>query len=134
MKSDEIYLIDTHYLIWDMMAHHSFTDYVENLLVENVGKCFYSTISYWEMAMLISKGRLEIHVSISQFFHDLEKKRNIRPLNLTPEIGDLVRQFVNEINGDPADRIIVATALHHKAILVTADENLKSLSFVETIK
>lgn len=131
MKFDKIYLIDTHYLIWDMMAHPSFNTKVENLLTENEGNCFYSVISYWELAMLIAKGRLKIDVSIAQFFQDVEKKRNLRPLHLTPEIGDLVRQFISEINGDPADRIIVATALNYKAILVTADENLRSLSFVD---
>lgn len=133
MDFEKMFLIDTHYLIWDMAAHPIYSKKTEELFSEFEGQCYYSSISYWEIGMLIGKGRLKMNSSISQFFQDLERKSKIKALHITPEIGDYVKQFVHEINGDPADRILVATAMVHRAILVTADENLKSLSFIDTL-
>ncbi len=126
-------LVDTHYLIWDLMGHARFSKKAEALLKKNKGNCYISTISYWEMGMLVGKNRVQLSVTINQFFKDLIKKRAYKVLPLTAEIGDLTRQFSNAINGDPADRIIVATAMAHDAQLMTEDNNLKTLSFLETI-
>ena len=47
----------------------------------------------------------------------------IRELPLTGEIAIIAGELEN-LHGDPADRIIAATAIAHDATLMTADENL----------
>jgi len=83
--------------------------------------------------MLLGKNRIELPVTVEQFFDDLTKKRGYRTLPLTATIGDITRKFSKIINGDPADRIITATAIAYDAVLLTKDSNLLSLSFVETL-
>ena len=55
----------------------------------------------------------------------------MRLLPLTPEIAALSETL--SINGDPADRIIVATALVHQCALLTKDGNIKDSGVVKTI-
>jgi len=52
---------------------------------------------------------------------------------ITPEIADLSTQLPEEINRDPADRIIVATSLVRRIPLVTADNNLNQSDIIPTI-
>jgi len=52
---------------------------------------------------------------------------------LSPEIAELSADLPSEINQDPADRIICATAILNDSQLVTADKNLRNSKSVKTI-
>lgn len=52
---------------------------------------------------------------------------------ITPEIADLSVNLPEEINQDPADRLISATSIVYKAPLVTADKNLLKSKRVKTV-
>lgn len=127
-------LVDTHYLIWDLMGHIRFSKQIEKTLKSNQGNCYISPISYWEVGMLLGKKRIELPVTVEQFFADLKKKRAYKELPITAAIGEITRKFSKIINGDPADRILVATAMSQDAVLLTKDTNLLSLSFLETLE
>jgi PIN domain nuclease of toxin-antitoxin system len=49
------------------------------------------------------------------------------------EISQNVNDYANEINGDPADRIIAARTLSMDAVLLTRDKNLIAASFPKTL-
>jgi PIN domain nuclease of toxin-antitoxin system len=81
-----------------------------------------SAFSFWELAMLIAKSRLRSLKSAGEQWAKL-LAAGIRELPLTGEIAILAGEIEN-LNGDPADRIIAATAIAHDATLMTADANL----------
>jgi PIN domain nuclease of toxin-antitoxin system len=81
-----------------------------------------SAFSFWEFAMLIAKSRLRSLKSAGEQRAKL-LAAGIRELPLTGEIAILAGEIEN-LNGDPADRIIAATAIAHNATLMTADANL----------
>lgn len=125
-------IVDTHYLIWDLQGHPRFENalpYLDSFDDE----VYISSISFWELGMLVGKGKISLPFSIEQFFSDLIRLRGYKILHLTPAISDLVSQYANEINGDPADRVIAATAMVYGATLLTADLDLKRLSFIRTV-
>ena len=125
-------VVDTHYLIWDLQGNSRFDLALPQL--EKFGtEVYISSISYWEIGMLVGKGKISLPYSIKQFFSDLIRLRGYKVLHITPEISDLIAQYANEINGDPADRVITATALANKATLLTADLDLRGLSFLKTV-
>lgn len=123
-------IVDTHYLIWEMQGSERF-DTALPFLKKYGSEVYISSISYWELGMLVGKKKISLPFSINQFFKDLIRLRGYKVLNVTPEIADVVSQYANDINGDPADRVIAATALVHKAQLLTADMNLRSLKFLD---
>ena len=53
-------------------------------------------------------------------------------LDVSPPIAT-VAGLLKDLHGDPADRIIVATALHHGATLVTKDDEIQSWGAVSTV-
>ena len=72
-----------------------------------------SAISFWEMAMLIAKGRLRAIDSADETRAEM-LAAGLRELPLTGDIAILAAQLQN-LNGDPADRIIAATAIAYEA-------------------
>lgn len=91
-----------------------------------------SDITLWEIAMLIAKGRLDPGTDAGAFIDDVLTSRAVRVLPITPQIAVLAQSRAL-LHGDPADRIIAATALAHGAVLVTADAALRKLPVLETI-
>ena len=102
----------------------------------NVGirvRLIISEISLWEIAMIIKKRRLIIEVPYLEFIDLIKSSNNYLVKGISPEIADLSVYIPDEINPDPADRIICATAKVYNSPLVTADKNLLKSKSVSTI-
>ena len=69
----------------------------------------------------------EVHSSIDLYKDALDIQE------ITPEIADLSVNFDSEINNDPADRLIAATAILSNAPIITADQNLRKATMIKTI-
>jgi len=52
---------------------------------------------------------------------------------ISPEIAELSVNFGPEINNDPADRLIAATSILKNIPIITADQNLRNATILETI-
>lgn len=85
-------------------------------------------ISLWEIAMLVSKGRLDPGADSQKFIQLVLTARDIKVLPITPEIAARSAQPDFCSHGDPADRIIAASAILHKSKLVTSDRKLATVT------
>lgn len=92
-----------------------------------------SIISCWEVAMLVHKGRLKLDRETLIWIRRALAKPKVQLLPLTPEITVFSAEYGDSLHGDPADRMIVATAQLSKAGLVTADERIKGCGLCKTI-
>lgn len=116
-------LLDTHVVIWltsggPAIGKQSRALY-EQALKNN--ELSISAISFWEMAMLVAKGRLGAVQSPAQHRSQI-LNAGARELPVTGDIAILAAGL--DLHGDPADRFIVATAIAHDATLMTADRAL----------
>lgn len=89
-------------------------------------------ITLWEVAMLLHKRRLIVQAEPVSFINRLLAARRVQVLPITPGIAALA-QSPDFLHGDPADRLIAATALHHQAPLITADAMLTDLPGLHVI-
>ena len=89
-------------------------------------------ITFWEIAMLMRAGRLRNDIPADRYMNDLALILSLTVIPITPEIAFLSQQdfFVHK---DPTDRIIAATALFHKAPLITADVKLQVIKQLTVI-
>jgi PIN domain nuclease of toxin-antitoxin system len=86
------------------------------------GTAIVPAISVWEVAMLASKGRLELKPDVDRWIRtNLQPPVRLEPLH--PEIS-LESCRLEDFHGDPADRLIVATALVLGVPLITADRQI----------
>lgn len=78
--------------------------------------------------MLVSKNRLTLDQPALLWFVDFVQRFNVSLLDITPEIAINSSFLPGKLHGDPADRIVVATALAHSIALISADDELVSYS------
>ena len=126
-------VLDTCAIIWDALDNSKLSPKAKNAIELNARELIISDISIWEISMLIKKRRLVVDDSASGFIHLVLQSRNYLVQEITPEIAELSVNFGSEMNSDPADRLIAATSVLGNAPVVTADENLRAATMLETI-
>jgi len=119
-------LLDTHTLVWldegnKKLGKKSRARIDQSLKSDEL---YVSAISFWEVAMLIEKGRLNMQINVGLW------RRNLldNGLKESPISGEIAinSASLNNFHGDPADRMIVATAISLSSILCTADKKILS--------
>jgi PIN domain nuclease of toxin-antitoxin system len=117
-------LLDTHVAIWLFEARRKIDRSARRLLdrASIAGELAVSAISFWELAQLIERDRIDIDLPPSEWRRQALAAGLIE-LPLTGEIGIAAAQL-DGFHGDPGDRMLVATAILHDAVLVTSDENI----------
>jgi PIN domain nuclease of toxin-antitoxin system len=92
-----------------------------------------STFSCWEIAKLVELNRLNLSVSLEDWFEQALQYPGVQLFGLTPQIAIESSQLPGEFHRDPADQIIVATARVYDCLLVTSDRKIVNYSYVDTI-
>lgn len=92
-----------------------------------------ASITLWEIALLIAQERIVVQGSTEAFLKLIIQRPGLFVLDLSPEIAALAYQFPADFPGDPADRIIAATARAHGLTLVTKDQWLQDCPMLRTI-
>lgn len=110
-------VFDTHVWVWSAAG-----DPRAEKLRDFSGTAIVSAISQWEVSMLAMKGRLILKPDEESWFSaNLASPVSLAPL--TAEIA-LTSCRLPDFHGDPADRIIVATAMTMGIPLITADQEI----------
>jgi len=116
-------LLDTHAWIWllngDSRIGPQARAAIEKSLADEA--VLLSAISPWEVAMLVSKARLTLDRDVGEWVEAAVSVYGLRLEPITPEIAVASTRLPGNIHPDPADRLIVATARHLGATLLTED-------------
>lgn len=120
-------LLDTHVLIWwatgdDRLKGTKALRALEASARED--RVFLSVISLWEVGMLSAKDRLHLSPNVRQWVDRALMETSVQVAPLTVHGALASTNLPGEFHGDPADRILVATAEELGAILVTADTRI----------
>jgi PIN domain nuclease of toxin-antitoxin system len=90
-----------------------------------------SDMTLLELAMLASKKRIPLNVSVESFLSDVETRLSVLPMNA--KICACAFTLPLMYFKDPADRIIAATALAAGLTLITSDRKIRKSGVVSTI-
>ena len=128
-------VLDTHALVWWLSDPERIPAKTRKLLDASISaprSTFVSSISIWEVAMLVERGRLELSLELSVWLGNVETLPFLTFVPVDNQIAVRSVQLDDCPTRDPADRIIVATALGLGATLVTADAKLRGYRRVTT--
>jgi PIN domain nuclease of toxin-antitoxin system len=119
-----VILLDTHVVIWVATNTGPLGPMSRALLDQSfpAQAIAVSCISFWEISLLMARGRFRSSKSVSQLRAEL-LATGTTELPLTGAIAIAAVQL-EHLHADPADRFIAATAIAHGAALMTADRAL----------
>ena len=119
-------VLDTHVWLWWASVPSRLSRRVRQAIedADSLGIC---TISCWEVAMLVARGRISLDRDVETWVRQALAVEKVEPLTLTADIAVKAGLLdADRFPGDPVDRIVYATASLHAARLATKDRELRS--------
>ena len=129
-------VLDTHVLVWWVTGQCAELSREARAAIDKEvtgGEILVSSISAWEIAMLVERGRLQLTMDVEQWLNIITEIDAVRFVPVNNRIAVKSMALPGEFHKDPADRLIVATARDVAAPLVTADEKIRQYAYVATI-
>ena len=123
-------LLDSHVLHW-WAAEPDRLSPVAAEALEAADELAVASVSWYELAWLARHDRIAVTVPIRSWLEGLAA--SVRSLGTTPAIADAAVSLSASFPGDPADRIIYATAIEHGLTLVTKDRRMRGFRHARTI-
>lgn len=128
-------VLDTHALVWWVTGAPALSARARRALQSVTPRqpAIASAISVFEIATAVRRGRLQFSIALDQWLNDLRVLPELKLEPVTADIAQRAGTLESSLPGDPADRIIVATAMQLQARLLTADDRLRESQPVETV-
>jgi PIN domain nuclease of toxin-antitoxin system len=117
-------VLDTHAWLWWVDAPERLSDRARTA-IDEAGAIGVAAISCWEVAMLVVKRRVELALPARAWVRQALSQPGIVALPLGPAQAVEAALLDPQFPGDPADRLIYATARDQGAALVTRDGRLR---------
>lgn len=135
MGDEPLTVLDTHALFWWYTLPDRLSERARRAIQQSLrqGRIAASTISLLELATAYRRGRLELARSVDSWIEDLLRLSELHLEPVTSSIAQAAGALPDALHGDPADRIIVATAIGLKGRLVTADKRVRESGLIETV-
>lgn len=135
--TEQHYLLDTHTWLWFFAGDKTLNTKTQELINAAIkdGKLYLSSISFWEVSMLVSKKRIILNYPCLEWIK--QASAHLKIINLTPIISVDSCELPDSFHGDPADRIITASARTESLILLTRDKHILNYSkknYVQALK
>jgi len=130
-------VLDTHTLIWWVSGNERLSlkarQAIEQELNNQDGEIFVSSITAWEIGLLVKKGRIALSMDLDDWLKTVSAIKGLYFIPVDNEVAVQSIRLPGDFHPDPADRIITALARHYSAPLVTSDSKIQAYKHVITI-
>lgn len=120
-------LLDTHIALWldsgDNRLRVSTRGLIEGLW-QSGGTILLSAVSVWEIALLVDSGRIDLDIPVASWIERFIDRPGIEAAPLEHGAASRSYQLHHLEHRDPADRLLIATAISLACPLVTYDERI----------
>ena len=127
-------LLDTHVVFWLLFTPEKLSATAHERIRKTrslPAPISISTVSIFELAYAMRRGRLPVKADPETVLGPVRSMFEILPIS--EEIATCAGLLKEPFHGDPMDRLIAATAIVHKATLVTADGRIQRSALCKTI-
>jgi len=131
----QVIVLDTHVWVWWVGDPDRLSSNAREVigLASGNNTLYISSISVWEIVMLSQRGRLSLTMDVGDWIAASEALPSINFVAVNNRIAIRSLQLPGQFHSDPADRIIVATALSLNASLVTMDRKIHDYPHVKAL-
>ena len=123
-------MLDTHVFVWLMQGVERISERNKEIIraAATSNSLCVAAITPWEIAMLTAKTRLALPMDVGEWLDAALGRSGIELVPLSPEIAVASNRLPGNLHGDPADRMIIASARHLNAWLITEDSAILGYS------
>ena len=100
--------------------------------IDEADSSLVSAISVWEVAMLVANRRIQLDRPVEQWVDIALALPGLQLAPVEPAIAVRSTKLPGDFHPDPADRILVATALENAVPIITPDERIRSYPHVQS--
>jgi len=118
------YLIDTHVLLWAVIDDDKLSVKIKKVMEDGRNDIFVSSISFWEIALKFSLGKLKIGNFSPDELPSLIEKMGFKLISLAPADSSTYHQFVFTGHKDPFDRMLMWQAIQQEMTFISKDRNV----------
>ncbi|MDC1513871.1 type II toxin-antitoxin system VapC family toxin [Porticoccaceae bacterium] len=136
MGGCQLIVLDTHILLWWMSGDRKLSTKAKRAITKHQDQersILVSSISAWEIGMLVHRGRLTLNMDVDSWLAEVDKIPAVEFVPVDNSVGLKSTCLPGEFHKDPADRMIVALARHTSYPLITADEKILAYKHVKTL-
>jgi PIN domain nuclease of toxin-antitoxin system len=127
-----VIVLDTHAWLWWVNGDASLSRKAEKE-IRAARRIGVSAVSCLEVAVAEARGRIELDRPALVWLGEALALPRVELLPLTPAVAVKASRFGRDFPGDPADRVIAATAQLESAVLVTRDSRIREYPGIETV-
>ena len=130
---EKVILLDTHVLVWLTSEPENLSKQADAAIrrANRAGGIAISAITLWELAWLVTHGRLQVMGTVEAYLEEVSSRVAVRPI--TTKIAVLANQLPADYSSDPCDRLIGATALAEGMVLITKDTKMRDCKQLHTL-
>ncbi len=128
-------VLDTHAWIWWLSSPEQLSETARRVIdqARENREIRVSSMSVWEMTMLVARGRLELAMDVNEWVVRCERLPFMSFVPVSNPIAIKAVLLPPSVHPDPADRMIIATAQMLNATLVTKDRKIRAFKKVKTV-
>lgn len=128
-------LLDTHAWLWLCLEPRRLSAGAAAAIRRAIadGGLAIASITLWEVAMLLAGGRVVPQGTPETWLTSLIDRSGVTIKVITPAVASVAAHLPDDFPGDPADRLIAATARVEGLPLVSRDARVRASPAVETI-
>lgn len=119
-------LLDTHVVLWWRAGGHRLSRRAARSIAA-AEEVLISPITCWEITTLVRIGRVKLDRDPLTWVRDLFADQQVALAPLSPQAAAEAR-LLTDLHGDPADRLLYATARELVTPLVTKDKRLRDFA------
>jgi PIN domain nuclease of toxin-antitoxin system len=131
MGPRRVIVLDTHAWLWWVSGDSSLSRKAETK-IRAATRIAVSAVSCLEVAVAEARGRIVLDRPPLIWMEQALALPRVELVPLTPAVAVRASRLGRDFPGDPADRVVVATALLESAVLVTRDARIREYQGVET--
>jgi PIN domain nuclease of toxin-antitoxin system len=125
-------VLDTHAWVW-WTSDPAKLGRLARREIERSSRIGVPTICALEIAVGVRRGRLSLDRPTLEWLQDALAQPRVEALTLSPAVAVKAADLPPTFPGDPADRVIAASAILHSAALVTKDERIRAFDGVRCV-
>lgn len=119
------YLLDTHYMLWTVADTKKLSKNIKELISDPDNTIIVSVVSFWEVSLKRSVGKLNIEGFVSEDLPKACKQMGLEIEVLSVENCSTYHQLKATYHKDPFDRMIIWQAICNNYTLISVDSNVK---------